>query len=342
MTAQPIAVIGGGSWGTSLAWLLADNHRPVRLWLYEPELVEAIRTTHENPRYLPGVPLPPLIEATASLKEAVDGCRFVVFVVPSHVTRRIFTELAPHLSPATPIVIATKGIENDSLLLMADVLLDIDRRRGRESLAILSGPSFAKEVCRRLPTAVTLAAADPAMAKELPPHFTTAYFKVFTSTDLVGVQLGGAIKNVIALAAGGADGLGFGHNTRAALIARGLAEMIRLGLSMGAEAKTFYGLSGIGDLILTCTGELSRNRTVGFQIGEGKSLQSILGQMQMVAEGVSTTKAAYELAKRQRVDMPIVNEIYAVLFENKPPRQAVQDLMAMSAGNEAPEGDSSP
>jgi glycerol-3-phosphate dehydrogenase (NAD(P)+) len=335
MTTPPIAVIGGGSWGTSLAWLLADTGRPVRLWLYEPELVEAIRATRENPRYLPGVALPALIEPTGSLQAAVDGCRFALFVVPSHVTRTVFSQLQPHLPPAVPVVVATKGIENDSLMLMSQVILDVDRRRSPDSLAILSGPSFAKEVCQRLPTAVTLAAA-PALARELQPFFTAHYFKAFTSTDLVGVQLGGALKNVMALAAGGADGLGFGYNTRAALIARALAEMIRLGLSMGAEARTFYGLSGIGDLILTCTGELSRNRTVGFQIGQGKPLDAILSGMQMVAEGVSTTRAAYALARRQRVEMPIVNEIYAVLFERKSPRQAVEDLMTPSAGPEAP------
>jgi glycerol-3-phosphate dehydrogenase (NAD(P)+) len=335
MTTPPIAVIGGGSWGTSLAWLLADTGRPVRLWLYEPELVEAIRTTRENPRYLPGVALPPLIKPTGSLQAAVDGCQFALFVVPSHVTRKVFSQLQPHLPPTVPVVVATKGIENDSLMLMSQVILDVDRRRSPDSLAILSGPSFAKEVCQRLPTAVTLAAA-PALARELQPFFTTHYFKAFTSTDLVGVQLGGALKNVMALAAGGADGLGFGYNTRAALIARALAEMIRLGLSMGAEARTFYGLSGIGDLILTCTGELSRNRTVGFQIGQGKPLNEILAGMQMVAEGVSTTRAAYALARRQRVEMPIVNEIHAVLFERKSPRQAVEDLMTPSAGPEAP------
>ncbi len=335
MADSHIAVIGAGGWGTSLAWLLADNGRRVRLWCYEPELADAIRTTRENPRYLPGVPLPPAIHATTSLKEAADGCGAAVLVVPSHVARTVFSQLQPHLAPAAPLVIATKGIENDTLMLMSDVILDVDRARSRDSLAVLSGPSFAKEVCQRLPTAVTLA-ATPNLARTLQPLFTTPYFKSFISDDLVGVQLGGALKNVIALAAGGADGLGFGYNTRAALIARGLAESIRLGLSMGAEAKTFHGLSGLGDLILTCTAELSRNRTVGFQIGQGKPLESILSGMQMVAEGVSTTRAAYELAQRQRVEMPIVNEIYAVLFKGKSPRQAVHDLMARGAGAEAP------
>jgi glycerol-3-phosphate dehydrogenase (NAD(P)+) len=334
---EAIAVIGGGSWGTSLAWLLADNGRTVCQWIYEEELVKTIQATRENTLYLPGVPLPASITPTTSLKEAVAECAFVVFVVPSHVARRVFSQLQPHLPPTVPIVIATKGIENESLMLMSDVLLDVDRQRRRDSLVVLSGPSFAKEVCRRLPTAVTLAGV-PALTRQLQPHFTTGYFKSFLSRDMTGVQLGGAIKNVIALAAGGADGLGFGHNTRAALIARGLAEMIRLGLSMGAEAKTFYGLSGIGDLILTCTGDLSRNRTVGYQIGQGQPLKEILSNMKMVAEGVSTSQAAYQLAKRQRVEMPIVNEIYAVLFEGQSPRKAVEDLMAMTAGAESPEG----
>jgi len=330
-----VAVIGGGAWGTSLAWLLAENGRAVRLWLYEKELVETIVARRENDRYLPGVTLPAAVTPTASLKEAVDGCGFVVFVVPSHVARAVFSQVQPHLPSDVPIVIATKGIENDSLLLMSDVLLDVDRRRRRSSLAVLSGPSFAKEVCQRLPTAVTLAGA-PSLTVKLQPSFTTGFFKPFLSRDLIGVQLGGAVKNVIALAAGGSDGLGFGHNSRAALITRGLAEIIRLGRSMGAEVRTFHGLSGIGDLILTCTSDLSRNRSVGFQIGQGRPLDQILSQMQMVAEGVSTTKAAYQLAKRQRVEMPIVNEVYAVLFEQKAPRRAFEDLMAHPIGIESP------
>jgi len=334
---ETVAVIGGGSWGTSLAWLLADNGRTVRQWIFEEEVVRTILASRENTLYLPGVPLPDTIIPTTSLKEAVAECAFVVFVVPSHVTRRVFAQLQPHLPPTVPVVIATKGIENESLMLMSDVLLDVDRQRRRDSLVVLSGPSFAKEVCRRLPTAVTLA-GEPALTKKLQPHFTTGYFKSFLSRDMTGVQLGGAIKNVIALAAGGADGLGFGHNTRAALIARGLAEMIRLGMSMGAEPKTFYGLSGIGDLILTCTGDLSRNRTVGYQIGQGRPLKEILSNMTMVAEGVSTSQAAYQLARRQRVEMPIVKEIHAVLFEGLSPRKAVEDLMAMTAGAESPEG----
>jgi glycerol-3-phosphate dehydrogenase (NAD(P)+) len=331
----PAAVIGGGAWGTSLAWLLAENGHTVRLWLYEKELVDVIHATGENSRYLPGVALPPSVTPTASLKEAVEACGLVVFVVPSHVARAVFSQLQPHLPPTVPIVIATKGIENESLLLMSDVMLDVDQQRRRNSLAVLSGPSFAKEVCRRLPTAVTLA-GTPALTARLQPHFTTAFFKAFLSRDIVGVQLGGAVKNVIALAAGGSDGLGFGHNARAALIARGLAEMIRLGRSMGAETRTFYGLSGIGDLILTCTGDLSRNRSVGYQIGQGRPLQEILAATQTIAEGVNTAKAAYQLAKRQRVEMPIVNEVHAVLFEKKSPRRAFEDLMAHHIGIESP------
>lgn len=337
MDSAKVAVIGGGAWGTSLAWLLAENGRTVHLWLYEKELVETIHANRENNRYLPGVMLPPSVTPTSSLKEAVEACGFVVFVVPSHVARTVFSQLQPHLSSDVPIVIATKGIENDSLLLMSDVLLDVDRQRRRNSLAVLSGPSFAKEVCRRLPTAVTLA-GTPALTTRLQPHFTTGSFKAFLSRDIIGVQLGGAVKNVIALAAGGSDGLGFGHNARAALIARGLAEMIRLGRSMGAETKTFYGLSGIGDLILTCTGDLSRNRTVGYQIGQGRPLKGILSEMQVVAEGISTTKAAHQLATRQRVEMPIVNEVHAVLFEKKSPRRAFEDLMAHHIGIELPYG----
>ena len=331
--AQSIAVIGGGSWGTTLAWLLADNGHRVRLWLYEPELVDAIATTRENPRYLPGVPLPSSIEPTRSLKQAADGCRAVVFAVPSHAARAVTKELHPHLAATTPVVIATKGIEPESLMLMSELWLDVDRRRRPETLAILSGPSFAKEVCRRLPTAVTLAAAPP-LAAALHPMLAAHYFRIYTSEDAIGAQIGGALKNVIALAAGVADGLGLGSNARAALMTRGLAEIVRLGASMGARAETFHGLSGLGDLILTCTGELSRNRAVGLQLGQGKSLKSIISGMHMVAEGVSTAKAAHALAKRQRVEMPIVHEIHAVLFNGKSPRNAVEDLLQRQTGVE--------
>jgi len=328
-----IAVIGGGSWGTGLAFLMADKGFNVTIWVYEKELVAAINEGHENILFLPGVALSPKIRATASLEESIDGAEALLFVVPSHVARIVLNQLGPILPKTLPIISATKGIETDSLLLMSQVM-EATIPASASNIAVLSGPSFSREVCQRHPTAVSLASKNHALASRLQPLFVTPYFKAFTTTDVIGVQLGGALKNVIALAAGGADGLGFGHNTRAALISRGLAEIIRLGQAMGADSKTFSGLSGLGDLILTSTGALSRNRTLGYQIGLGRKLPDILKEMTMVAEGVHTTRAAYHLAKKHGVRMPIVHEIHAVLFEDKDPRQAVTDLMESSVGDE--------
>ncbi|MEK6684322.1 MAG: NAD(P)H-dependent glycerol-3-phosphate dehydrogenase [Nitrospirota bacterium] len=329
-----IAVIGGGSWGTSLAFLMADQGFNVAIWVYEKEIVAAINEQHENILFLPGVALSPKIRATPALEESIQGADAVLFVVPSHVARTVLMKLGPILPKTAPIISATKGIENDTLLLMSQVMEEVLPPASRPNIAVLSGPSFAREVCQRHPTAVSLAAKNHDLAVRLQPLFSTPYFKAFTTTDIIGVQLGGALKNVIALAAGGADGLGFGHNTRAALISRGLAEIIRLGQALGADPKTFSGLSGLGDLILTSTGALSRNRTVGYQIGLGVKLADILKEMKMVAEGVQTTRAAYHLARKHGVRMPIVQEIYSVLFEDKDPHQAVTDLMESAAGDE--------
>jgi glycerol-3-phosphate dehydrogenase (NAD(P)+) len=330
---KKIAVIGGGSWGTGLAFLMADKGFNVTIWVYEKELVAAINERHENILFLPGVALSPKIRATASLEESIEGAEAVLFVVPSHVARTVLKQLAPILPKTTPIISATKGIETDSLQLISEVMEEV-MPASRSNIAVLSGPSFSKEVCQRHPTAVSLAAKNHDLAARLQPLFVTPYFKAFTTTDVIGVQLGGALKNVIALAAGGADGLGFGHNTRAALISRGLAEIIRLGQALGADPKTFSGLSGLGDLILTSTGALSRNRTLGYQIGLGRKLADILKEMTMVAEGVQTTRAAYHLAKKHGVRMPIVHEIHSVLFEDKDPHQAVTDLMESTVGDE--------
>jgi glycerol-3-phosphate dehydrogenase (NAD(P)+) len=329
-----VTVIGGGSWGTSLAFLLADKGYPVKLWMYEKDLVSQIQRDRENGLYLPGIKLPYSITATNSFEEATAGSEMILFVVPSHVTRTVLLQLAPYLPAGVPIVCATKGIENDTLMLMSDVMKDVLPSEHHSRFAFLSGPSFAKEVCQRLPTAVALAAFDHDLAVQLQTTFSTPYFKVFTTTDIIGVEVGGALKNVIALAAGGADGMGFGTNTRAALITRGLVEIMRLGVSLGAHSRTFYGLSGIGDLILTCTGELSRNRSVGFKIGQGMKLREILADMKMVAEGVNTAKSAYQLAQKRQVRMPIVEQIYAVLFHDKNPREAVTDLMDITMGDE--------
>jgi glycerol-3-phosphate dehydrogenase (NAD(P)+) len=334
-----ISVIGGGSWGTAIAFIMAEKGYPVRLWVFEPELPEMINTARENRLFLPGIKLPDGITATHSMEEAVGETDLILFVVPSHVARRVMAQMAPSLRENTPLVIATKGIENDSLMLMSEVAGQVLSPSHAENIAVLSGPSFAKETCLHHPTAVVLASKNRELATRAQGIINTPHFKVFTSADLTGVQLGGALKNVIALAAGGADGLGFGYNTRAALITRGLNEIIRLGRVMGADPKTFSGLSGLGDLILTCTGEVSRNRTVGFQIGQGRKLKDILDEMKMVAEGVHTTRAASELARKHGVPMPIVEEIHAVLFEGKDPRRAVTDLMEGAAGDETDGGE---
>ena len=329
----PIAVIGAGAWGTALAWLLAGKGEHVRLWAFEQEVASGIVANHENRWYLPGVSLPAALEPTTSLAEAVDGVKLVVFVVPSHAAAKIAASLAPHLPAEIPVVTATKGIEPEKLRLISALLEEtLPARRGQ--VFALSGPSFAVEVCRHLPTAVALAGPPGAQAEALQRLLMTPTFRVYLSEDRIGVQIGGALKNVIALAAGVADGLGLGLNTRAALITRGLTEMVRLGAAMGADARTFAGLSGIGDLVLTCTGGLSRNRSVGVQLGQGKKLADILAGTRTVAEGVSTAKAAKALAERHLVEMPIVREVCAVLFEGKDPRRAVTDLMERAARQE--------
>jgi len=328
-----IAVIGGGSWGTALANLMADKGFEVAIWVYEPEVAASINRQHENTQFLPGIPLSPTIRAFTGIEESVAGAELLIFAVPSHVARPVLMKLDPILPRTVPIVSATKGIENHTWLLMSQVMEEV-LPGSHSNIAALSGPSFAKEVCQHHPTAVSLAARDHELAVRLQPLLINPYFKVFTTTDIIGVQLGGALKNVIAVAAGAADGLGFGHNTRAALISRGLAEITRLGVVLGADPKTFSGLSGLGDLILTATGSLSRNRMVGYQIGLGVKLPEILREMKMVAEGVETTRAAHHLARKHGVRMPITQEVYSVLFEGKDPHQSVTDLMESTAGDE--------
>jgi len=322
-----VAVIGAGSWGTTLANLLAKKGHPVRLWSYEEDVAEAIATTRENPRYLPGITLHPGLEATHRLEDAVAGAEVIVSVTPSQHVRRVMAEAAPAIRPDALVVSASKGIEVATLQTMAEVLEAVLPAPLAERACFLSGPSFALEVAREQPTAVTVASRDDAAALDAQELFQTDYFRVYTNRDVRGVELAGALKNVIALAAGMATGLGLGHNARAALITRGLAEMTRLGRALGAEDSTFAGLAGMGDLILTCTGELSRNRTVGIELGKGRNLEDILGTMNMVAEGVATTRAAQALAERAGVEMPIVHEVHAVLFEGRNPRVAVENLM---------------
>jgi len=320
-------VLGAGSWGTALAKLLADQGNPTRLWARRQAMADAIQRDRANQAYLPGFPLPDTLETTSDLEFALEGSELIVCVVPTHGLREVLKDAAPLFGPKAPIVSATKGIENDSLKLVSEIFEDVLPDSQHRRLAYLGGPSFAKEVAGCLPTAVSVAGHDTDIVAAAQRAFTTDRFRVYSTEDVVGVELGGALKNVVAIAAGISDGLGFGHNTRAGLITRGLAEISRLAISKGANPLTLAGLSGMGDLVLTCTGDLSRNRNVGLQIGQGKSLKDILGSMQMVAEGVRTAKSAKELSERLDVDMPITREVYAMLYEDKPPLKAVGDLM---------------
>jgi len=320
-----VGVIGAGSWGTTLADLLARKGHRVVLWAREPEVVASVRQHLVNELFLPASPLDPSLTATGELAEAVTGAELLVFASPSHVMRRMAGDVAAALGAARPAIVSVaKGLEPDSLDLLTDVL---DEALPQCSVAALSGPSFAQEVYQRQPTAVVAASRDPKAAETAQQAFSCAYFRVYTSTDVVGVQLGGALKNVIAIAAGVLEGMGLGHNPRAALITRGLAEMTRLGEAMGAETMTFAGLAGMGDLLLTATGALSRNRSLGVEIGKGRSLAEILAGRRTVAEGVTTAQTAVELGKRTGVDLPIATEVARILFEGKAPRQAMRDLM---------------
>ncbi|MEN8140850.1 MAG: NAD(P)H-dependent glycerol-3-phosphate dehydrogenase [Thermodesulfobacteriota bacterium] len=332
---EKIAVLGAGSWGTALAKLLSDKGLEVKLWAHNPEHLDAIARDGENNRYLAGFPLGLNLQTVPELDEAVAGAGVIVMAVPSHVTRALFRQVAPLMKEDAIVISASKGIENDTLLTMTQVFLEELRQAGRYGRpAVLSGPSFAKEVAAGIPTAVTVAAQDKETARMIQTTFATDFFRVYTSSDRIGLELGGALKNPIAIAAGISDGLGYGTNTRAALITRGLAEITRLGVKMGASPLTFSGLGGMGDLVLTCTGELSRNRTVGFNLGQGRSLAEILAKMEMVAEGVKTTKSAWNLARLQGVEMPILEQMYQVLYDNKSCAVAVRSLLSRSPKGE--------
>ena len=329
------AVIGAGSWGTTLANLLAEKGFLVTLWVFEQDLCARMQQSRINDLYLPDVTLSENLNFTSDLPQAVAEKKLLLFVTPSQVTRRVLEQALPHIEAQALIVSASKGIENDSLMLLSQVFEELLPAALYKQLGFLSGPSFAKEVSQGMPTAVVAAAKDPSVAEQIQTVFSTEKFRVYTHDDIVGVELGGAMKNVIALAAGVGDGLGFGYNTRAALITRGLSEMTRMGLKLGGKAETFAGLTGMGDLVLTCTGDLSRNRTVGIELGKGRTLDEILSGMQMVAEGVKTTLSAYQLAQKLGVEMPIVEQIYKILYKNKDPRQAVGDLMLRDLKAEA-------
>lgn len=322
-----IGAIGAGSWGTTLANLLADNGHTVDLWVREDDVYEQIKNNRINETFLPGMKLVDSLNPVKTFEKALKDKDIVMMVVPSHFYRGVLDQLKPYLKPGMKFISATKGIENDTLKVMSQVAEDILEPEYTETFACLAGPSFAKEVVVKQPTAVTIACKDLSLAKMFQSIFSTDLFRVYISDDLIGVQLCGALKNVIAIAAGASDGLGFGLNARAALITRGLAEITRLGVTMGANPMTFAGLSGIGDLVLTCTGDLSRNRTVGLKIGSGMTLDEITKGMNMVAEGVKTSVSAYELAGKMGVDMPIVDQVYETLYKGKDPLLAVKELM---------------
>ncbi len=323
-----VAVIGAGGWGTALALLLTSGGHQVRLWIRRASLCQQMQRERENAVYLPGVRLPEQLVLTSSLAQATADVALIVFAVPSHGMRAVAAEIASLLQGNPLFVSATKGIEEDSFVTMSTVLSAIFGAQSESRIAALSGPSFAAEVARRRPTAVTLAARDPSVAATLQKVFSSPRFRVYTSSDVIGVEIGGAVKNVIALAAGVSDGLDYGHSARAALITRGLAELKRLAVRLGAEEQTLSGLSGMGDLILTCTSNLSRNYRVGVRLAHGEQLTAIVQSLSMVAEGVRTSRSVFTLARRVAVDMPIVEQVHALLYEEKPCEKVLADLLA--------------
>jgi glycerol-3-phosphate dehydrogenase (NAD(P)+) len=318
------AVIGAGAWGTALADILARNGNDVRMWAYEWDVVESINRAHQNRRFLSGCVLHDNIVAFNDIGEALKGADLVTFATPSHVLRTIAKTAAGDIASGVPVVIASKGIERETLALMTDVAA---QEIPHATVVALSGPSFAAEVVAQQPTAVVVASTDADAALFSQQTFSSIHFRTYTHSDVIGVEVGGALKNVMAVATGIAEGLGLGFNARAALITRGLAEMTRLGVKLGGEPATLAGLAGLGDLVLTCTGSLSRNRAVGLEVGRGRSLDSVLAGKDTVAEGVITTRSAHALARREDVEMPIVDAVHKVLFESQPARDAIGALM---------------
>lgn len=325
-----IAVLGAGSWGTTLSCLLAEKGYDTSLWVYERDLCEEMRSTRINNVYLPGFVIPDNVAISYDIAEAVNKARYVLSVVPTQYAREIIIKALPHIRQDAVIINASKGIERKTLLTVSSIIKGMTNHM----VAALSGPCFAKEVIRKLPTAVTLSCDDTPTSLLLQEIFNTSYFRVYTSDDILGVELGGALKNVIAIASGISAGLELGNNARAALITRGLVEIKRLGVAMGAEEETFSGLSGLGDLILTCTDPMSRNYTLGIKLGQRIKLNDILSQSRFVVEGVATAESAYELAKKLNIQMPIVEQVYMVLYKGKDPAVAVNDLMNRSLKTE--------
>jgi glycerol-3-phosphate dehydrogenase (NAD(P)+) len=322
-----LSIIGAGSFGTAMAVAAARAGNDVVLWAHDRHVAEAIRDTRTNPHYLKDVPLDERIHATNDLAEAATFSDVQFMIVPSHHYRRVLTDLAPHLNGRASVISGTKGIENDSLDRMSSVTIEVLGER-LAAFAVLSGPTFATETAKGDPTAAVIASKDLEFAQDVQRAMSSPSFRLYHSDDVVGVELSGSLKNVIAIAAGVLEGLGLGSNTNAALITRGLREITRLGMALGGKLETFAGLAGIGDLVLTCTGSLSRNRTVGVQLGKGKKLDAILDESRFVAEGVKTSKSAMQLGEKHQIEMPITTEMYRVLYENEEPRAAIHRLMS--------------
>lgn len=330
-----LAIIGGGSWGTALAIVLAPRFESVTLWVHEADLAARMMGSRENDVFLPGFRLSDNVRVvTGNFENAFAGADTVLGVMPSHHARGIYTAMLPHLTPSMILVSATKGLEQGSLLRMSEVIEHVVKARFEPRIAVLSGPTFAREVAAGNPTAVVVASSSPEVARCVQEAFSGPTFRLYTNADPIGVEVGAALKNVIAIGAGICEGLGLGHNPTAALITRGLAEITRLAIAMGGRAKTLAGLAGLGDLVLTCSGELSRNRQVGKELGSGRPLGEILGSMRMVAEGVETCGSAVALGQKLGVDLPIIQQMHAVMSEGKPPREAVRDLMDRSLKGE--------
>lgn len=330
---EKIAVIGAGSWGTTAAWLAAAN-TSVSLWSRRPDLADEINQTRENSQYLPGRSLPGTLHATDNLMHAIDQADMVAIAVPSHGFRDVFSQMAGAISPSTPIVSLTKGIEQGSLARMSEVVLQTSPEHDPSRVGVLTGPNLASEIAAEQPTAAVVAIEDPEVARAIQNAFMSSLFRVYTNDDVVGCELGGALKNVMAIAAGMSDGLGFGDNTRATLITRALAELTRLGTSLGGKLPTFAGLAGMGDLIATCVSTKSRNHRVGSGLAKGKTLEEIQDEMQMVAEGVKTTRAVLDLARRNEVEVPIAAHVGRVLYEGLSPQEAMLSLMTREAKQE--------
>lgn len=329
-----LAIVGAGSWGTALAIALGPRFRQIRLWVYETDLAERIRARRINDVYLPGFEIPAHVEPVSDLAAALDGAEIVLSVMPSHLVRMLFGQMASHLREEMILVSATKGLENETLLRMSQVIRQVLEPRFAPRIAVISGPTFAREVAKFEPTALVVASEDAALAQSVQAAFSSPSFRLYTSPDPAGVEAGGAIKNVVAIGAGVLHGMGLGHNAMAALITRGLAEMNRLAVGMGGKPQTLSGLAGLGDLVLTCTGELSRNRQVGIELAHGRKLDEIVGSMKMVAEGIKTTNAAVDLARRHSVEMPIAEQMFQMLHFGISPRDAIRRLMERSLKGE--------